>query len=132
MHAHWLGDGQYHGLAMTQVNRMFLVNSCQDIAMRYYRFIERRGNPQALGLCGPTNISAENAAKIEMRDVGRYTGSQHNLFLLCGPGIVGQVWETSTASMPAAVALKEGGWDNAPDAGEDSGALPQPPMAIAN
>ena len=21
LHAHWLGEGQYHGLAMTQVNR---------------------------------------------------------------------------------------------------------------
>ena len=66
---------------------MFLVNSCQDMAMRYYRFISRNGNPQALGLRGPTNISAENAAKIEMRDVGRYTGSTHNLFLyLCAAG----------------------------------------------
>jgi hypothetical protein len=112
---------------------MFLVNSCQDIAMRYYRFIQKCGNPQALGLCGPTNISAENAAKIEMRDVGQYTGSQHNLFLyLCAPGVVGQIWETSTAdtaSMPHAVALKEGGWGNAPEIGEEATTIPQLPVA---
>jgi hypothetical protein len=106
LHANWLGDGQYHGLAMTQVNRMFLVNSCQDIAMRYYRFIQKRGNPQALGLRGPTYISAENSAKIQMRDASRYTGSEHNLFrYLCAPGVVGQIWETSTTTTPAAVAM---------------------------
>jgi hypothetical protein len=118
---------------MTQVNRMFLVNSCQDIAMRYYRFITTCGNPQALGLCGPTNISAENAAKIEMRDVSRYTGSQHNLFLyLCAPGVVGQIWETSTAetaSIPAAVAIKDSDWDNAPEIAEEATTIPQVPVA---
>lgn len=106
LHANWLGDGQYHGQAMTQVGRMLLVNSCQDIAMRYYRFIQKRGNPQALGLRGPTYVSSESAAKIQLRDVGRYTGKEHNLFLyLCAPGVVGQTWETSTAQPTAAVAL---------------------------
>jgi hypothetical protein len=106
LHAHWLGDRQYHGLAMTQVDKMFLVNNRQDVAMRYYRLITKRGNPQALGLCGPTNISAESAAKIEMREVGRYTGSQHNLFLdLCAPGVVGQIWETSTSTTAIGVAM---------------------------
>lgn len=133
LHAHWLGDGQYHGLAMTQVDRMFLVNSCQDIAMRYYRFISPNSNPQALGLCGPTNISAENAAKIEMRDVGRYTGSTHNLFLyLCAPGVVGQIWETSTAAAAQPVAMDTGGWGNAPELSDESAAMPQRPMADAN
>ncbi|MEX0643442.1 MAG: hypothetical protein WD468_12110 [Pirellulales bacterium] len=106
LHANWLGDGQYHGLAMTQVDRMFLVNSCQDMAMRYYRFVQQRGNPQALGLCGPTRISGENAAKIQMRDVGRCTGSTHNLFLyLCAPGVVGQISETTTATTDQGVAM---------------------------
>jgi hypothetical protein len=106
LHANWLGNGQYHGLAMTQVNRMFLVNSCQDMAMRYYRFVQKRGNPQALGLRGPTCISSASASAIQMRDVGRYTGSEHNLFLyLCAPGVVGQIWETSTTPAAAAVAM---------------------------
>jgi hypothetical protein len=106
LHANWLGDGQYHGLAMTQVDQMFLVNNCQDMAMRYYRFITKRGNPQALGLCGPTNISAENAAKIQQREVGRYSGSQHNLFLyLCAPGVVGQIWDCSSSATTAGVAM---------------------------
>jgi hypothetical protein len=133
LHAHWLGDGQYHGLAMTQVDRMFLVNSCQDMAMRYYRFISSNGNPQALGLCGPTNISAENAAKIEMRDVGRYTGSTHNLFLyLCAPGVVGQIWETSTATAAQPVAMGRSAWENGPEVSAETDAFPQPPIADAN
>ena len=106
LHANWLGDGQYHGLAMTQVDQMFLVNSCQDVAMRYYRFVTTCGRPQALGLCGPTNISAENAAKIQKREVGRYSGSQHNLFLyLCPPGVVGQIWDNASDATTAGVAM---------------------------
>jgi hypothetical protein len=133
LHAHWLGDGQYHGLAMTQVDRMVLVNSCQDIAMRYYRFITKRGNPQALGLCGPTNISPENASKIILRDVSRYTGSEHNLFrYLCAPGVVGQIWETSTATTAHAVAIDAGAWSDAPEIAGNTEAFPQPPFVAAN
>ena len=54
-HSYWLAEGQHHGLAMTQVNRMLLINNCDDTAMRYYDLITPgRGGPQALGLCGPT------------------------------------------------------------------------------
>jgi hypothetical protein len=95
VHAHWLGDGQHHGLAMTQVNRMFLLNNCRDLAMRYYYLsTSNHSRPQALGLCGPTNISRENAAKIRMRDVSNTAGVEHDLFLyLCAPGATGQVWD---------------------------------------
>lgn len=95
LHAHWLGEGQYHGLAMTQVDRMFLVNNCADLAMRYYHLSSTSGGrPQALGLCGPTCIGPESAAKIAMRDVSRYAGTQHDLFrYLCAPGTTALVWE---------------------------------------
>lgn len=95
VHAHWLGDGQHHGLAMTQVNRMFLLNNCRDLALRYYHLTTtNRSRPQALGICGPTNISAENARKIRMRDVSGTAGSEHDLFMyLCAPGATGQVWD---------------------------------------
>jgi hypothetical protein len=92
LHANWLGDGQYHGLAMSQVDRMLLINSCQDVAMRYYRFSAKRGRPQALGLRGPTYLSSAERSKIEQRDVSRSTGSRHDLFLyLCPPGVIGQI-----------------------------------------
>jgi hypothetical protein len=102
LHAHWLGEGQYHGLAMSQVNQMLLVNNCSDWAMRYYHLaFPGRGRPQALGLRGPTRISSDQRMKVQMRDVSRY-GSQHNLFLyLCAPGVAGQIWDFA-ASTPAA------------------------------
>jgi hypothetical protein len=103
VHAHWLGEGQYHGLAMTQVNRMLLVNNCRDQAMRFYHFaFPRGGRPQALGLRGPTRMSPDQRMKIEMRDVSRY-GAQHNLFLyLCAPGVAAQISEyTLSAPTPA-------------------------------
>jgi hypothetical protein len=104
VHAHWLGEGQYHGLAMTQVNQMFLLNNCRDLALRYYHLSTANGSrPQALGICGPTRISSEYAAKIQMRDVSGTAGSQHDLFMyLCAAGATGQVWEyaVGTAAKP--------------------------------
>jgi hypothetical protein len=108
VHAHWLGEGQYHGLAMTQVNRMFLLNNCADLAMRYYWLSTSDGSrPQALGLCGPTCISAEYAAKIRKRDVSRYAGTEHDLFrYLCAPGATRQVWDYAV-NFPAAAVSPE-------------------------
>jgi hypothetical protein len=102
LHAHWLAKGQAHGLAMTQVNRMLLINNCRDIALRYYHFsASDRSRPRALGLTGPTRISSDYAAKIEERDVSRYAGSEHDLFrYLCAPGVVGQTWEYSVTTVP--------------------------------
>lgn len=95
LHAHWLGDGQYHGLAMTQVSKMCLINNCKDRAMVYYDFIEPGpGGPQALGLCGPTCISRENARKIFQRDVSCYVGPDHELArYMCAPGDAGLFWD---------------------------------------
>jgi hypothetical protein len=103
LHAHWLGEGQYHGLAMTQVNQMVLLNNCRDIAMRFYHLaFKGRGRPRALGLSGPSRISYAEREKIQMRDLSRY-GSQHDLFLyICAPGVAGQIWELGTAA-PTAV-----------------------------
>jgi hypothetical protein len=100
MHAHWLGEGQCHGLAMTQVNRMLMINNCRDPAMRYYH-LAFDGRPQALGLCGPTCISAAEMSKITMRDVSRYV-SRHLLSqYLCVPGLPGQLWENAIEVAPA-------------------------------
>jgi hypothetical protein len=108
VHSHWLGPNQHHGLAMTQVNRMFLLNNCRDLALRYYHLSTSDGSrPQALGLRGPTCISAEHAAKIGMRDVSRYAGSEHDLFMyLCAPGATSQVWDYAV-NIEAAAALPD-------------------------
>ena len=80
---------------MTQVNQMFLVNNCSDLATRYYHLAFRGpGRPRALGIRGPTCISPEQRSKIHMRDVSRYAGTEHNLFrYLCAPGVSAQIWD---------------------------------------
>jgi hypothetical protein len=103
LHAHWLGEGQYHGLAMTQVNQMFLVNNCRDPAMRFYH-LAFPGRPQALGLRGPTRLSSAERSKITMRDVSRYV-SQHDLYrYLCAPGVPGHIWDYATGVLSASEA----------------------------
>lgn len=102
LHAHWLGEGQYHGLALTQVNHVLLLNNCSDPAMRFYHLaFKGPGRPQALGLRGPTRVAYGERGKIQMRDVSRY-GSQHSLFLyVCAPGVAGQIWDHAMTA-PAA------------------------------
>lgn len=94
-HSYWLAKGEYHGLAMSQVKRALLINNCDDRAMKYYdMLIPGRGGPQALGLCGPTKINKDYAAKIFNRDVSRYVGAEHDLMMyLCAPGDAGLIWD---------------------------------------
>jgi pimeloyl-ACP methyl ester carboxylesterase len=91
--AHWFGDGQYHGLAMTQVDRMLLINNCADRAMRFYRFIDR-SRPLAMGCWGPTCIGPEYASKISMRDFSRQMGPRHDLNrYLAVPSAMAMMWD---------------------------------------
>jgi hypothetical protein len=94
-HSYWLAEGQHHGRAMSQVDRMLLINNCADRAMRYYDLlVPGRGGPQALGLRGPTRISSTDADKIFNRDVSRYVGSSHELMnYICAPGDAGLIWD---------------------------------------
>ncbi len=107
--SYWLAEGQHHGLALTQVNRMLLINNCADRAMRYYDLLEPgRGGPQALGLCGPTRISPKYKDKIFNRDVSRYVGADHDLMnYVCAPGDLGLIW--NYAGPAAATDTKVGG-----------------------
>jgi hypothetical protein len=95
MHSYWLGEGQYHGLALSQVDRAFSLNSCRDPAMRFYHIsVPGRGGPQALGLSGPTRLSSEQTSKVYNRDISRYTGSRHDLYqYLSAPGATSQIWD---------------------------------------
>jgi hypothetical protein len=94
-HSYWLAEGQHHGMAMSQVNRMLLINNCADRAMRYYDLLTPgRGGPQALGLSGPTRISPQDAGKIINRDVSRCVGAEHELSAyICAPGDPGLIWD---------------------------------------
>jgi hypothetical protein len=94
-HSYWLAEGQHHGRALSQVDRVLLINNCSDRAMRYYDLlVPGRGGPQALGLRGPTRLSPQYASKIFNRDVSRYVGSQHELMVyVCAYGDAGLIWD---------------------------------------
>jgi hypothetical protein len=106
VHSDWLCPGHCHGLAMTQVSEMLLVNNCDDPAMKYYRFVSQNGRPQALGCCGPTCIDAAGASKIVKRNVSCYVGDNHDLFCyLAAPGVIGQIWDYVGHEAPAVASL---------------------------
>ncbi len=94
--ANWLGPGGYHGQAMTQIDEMLSINNRCDIAMRWYRISTRCGNPQAMGLNGPTRLGPERH-KVRNRDVSRYVGSNHDEYCyLSVPGVACQLWDYTT------------------------------------
>jgi hypothetical protein len=106
LNSDWLCPGHCHGRAMSVVKEMVLVDNCEDRAMKYYHFSTTNGRPQALGLCGPTCIDPAGAAKIVELNVGRYVGSEHNLFCyLSAPGVTSEIAEfAQTASGPVVAA----------------------------
>jgi hypothetical protein len=102
MHAYWLGEGQYHGRALSIVDEAFFVNSCNDPAMKWYHLsVPGRGGPRALGLSGPTNLSAAQWSKVTMRDAG----ARHDLYMyLSAHGVAAQVWDNLTDAHAASPA----------------------------
>ena len=93
MHAHWLAPDQFHGNAMSQVDRLLLINNKRDLVMRWYHMSTKHGKPQALGLRGPTCIGPERA-RICIRDVSSNIGPRHELCrYLTTPGISRQLWQ---------------------------------------
>jgi hypothetical protein len=95
LNSDWLCPGHYHGMAMTQVDRMMLLNNCNDMAMEYYRFSTTCGDPQALGLCGPTCMDAAGAAKIRQRDLSRSVDQHELMAYICAPGVAADFWQYS-------------------------------------
>jgi hypothetical protein len=97
LNSNWLGPNQYHGMAMSQIDQMLCINNCQDMAMRYYHLSTKCGRPQALGLCGPTYLAAQDREKIRNRDVSRYDGRRHDLMrYIRAPGATEQMWDYTT------------------------------------
>jgi hypothetical protein len=97
VHSHWLGEGQCHGLALNQIDRLFLVNNPLDPAMRFYHLSATSGNPQALGLCGPTYIDAERASRIVEWNASGYVGKNHDLHCyVASPQVMSIAWDYLT------------------------------------
>jgi hypothetical protein len=93
MHSHWLGPGQYHGKAMSQIERMLFINNCIDPMMQWYHLSVPNGDPQAMGLAGPTFVRADHV-KLCNKDVSRCVGSKHDeRRYLSSPGMGQLLWE---------------------------------------
>lgn len=91
----WLLPSRYHGRALSQVDRVLLLNNACDPAMRWYHLIDRCRRPQALGLHGlacPSRLGAERR-KVCQRNVCREVGRRHDFFsYVCRPSLMQHVW----------------------------------------
>ena len=94
-HAHWLGQGQYHGQALSQVDQALSINNSSDTIMRWYHLASPNSRPQAMGLCGPTCLGSERH-KVRVRNVARHVGSEHDIHrYLSSPGTARQLWQVA-------------------------------------
>ena len=107
VHSHWLGAGQCHGLAITQIDRLLLLNNSCDSALKRYRHIERCSNPSALGYVGLNEHRLlEHGAAIEQVNACCTVGRSHSLSnYLCNSNLMSRVWSSlSLASDESAAA----------------------------
>ncbi len=79
--SHWLSPGCRHGNALGLLEQAFItVNPC-DRALRFYPLLYRCSDPQALGWKGPSyGCRGSQAAKMDLADVSRAVGEQHDFF----------------------------------------------------
>lgn len=93
-HAHWFGRNGYHGQAMEQIDHLLMLNNCLDPAMRFYKWIDKCGDPQAMGLCGPTCLDAAARSQVTCYDCSHCVGRSHDLFKYVATGrTMTRVWE---------------------------------------
>jgi hypothetical protein len=88
----WLLKGRAHSQAISQVDRLLLVNNSCDAALKRYHWIyDRRACQQALGYTGLSGGRVEGDArgKIVQIDACCQIGREHTLVgYLCAPGLM--------------------------------------------
>lgn len=98
----WLLPGRYHGQALTQIDRLLLLNNSADRALRRYHFLfpRVRPRPQALGYTGFAGLSllGPMRSRIEQYDAACIVGDEHSLaHYLQSPRLMGLVAGTLVA-----------------------------------
>ncbi len=80
--ADWIQPGRFHGLAMTQIERLVLVTNHLDPVMRFYYFSVGRRRVHALGKKGLTQPQTLGSAvnRVSIVDVTQNVGRSHALF----------------------------------------------------
>ena len=80
LHDDWLLPGRYHGQAVSQIDRMLLLNNSCDPILKRYRFISRCERPEALGYSGmacPGQLG-DALQRIRQQDVCCIVGNEHD------------------------------------------------------
>lgn len=82
MHNHWLLPGHYHGQALPMADRWLITYNCCDPVLSRYQWLEKCGNPVALGYSGfygRNRLSSELNARVEEMNVTRLVGGTHDM-----------------------------------------------------
>ncbi len=89
----WLGRGHCHGAAMDATDQLLMTINRRDPAMRYYRFLVKNDNPQAMGFEGPTCLDRERASRVRLVNATRSVGASHDLEkYVAVPGLMAKSW----------------------------------------
>jgi pimeloyl-ACP methyl ester carboxylesterase len=78
--SHWLAEGQRHGLALTQVDEMFVTVNDRDFILKTYPRLSRNWHGgEALGAIGPSFdvLDGPNQQKLVASDVNRLVHHRH-------------------------------------------------------
>lgn len=87
MHDCWLSPGCYHGQALQEIDRLLVLYNPCDPVLKYYRHIEKRARPRALGYTGAV-ICGDTPAEVEQINVACQIGKRHSFFAyLCNPTV---------------------------------------------
>ena len=82
LHNHWLLPGHYHGQALTALDRGFVTYNCCDPVLSRYHWLEKCGNPVALGYSGfygRNLLPAELNSRVEEMNVTCLVGGTHDM-----------------------------------------------------
>ncbi|QDU58654.1 hypothetical protein [Aeoliella mucimassa] len=98
-HSGWFSSTGYHRQALDQIDGVMLLNNRLDPAMRLYHMVEKCSDPQAMGLCGPQYLSADQRMKICNYDCTSRVGRSHDLFkYIANGGTMSIMWNHLTYS----------------------------------
>lgn len=79
-HDYWLAPGYFHGRAIEAASQWYITRNHCDPVLARYRFIDKCGDPAAMGYSGVSGrnlMPAEWNARLEEADVTNIVGSQH-------------------------------------------------------
>ncbi len=104
----WLEAGQKYDQAFVRIDRLLLLNNCQDWVLKRYHLLKCGNGCEALGYTGlgaPDSL-ADHRARISQVNAGPYIGKQHRWgpYIYSAP-LMGKMRATLLGQSPAPVEL---------------------------